>query len=346
MTAFPAALDAFAPPGDTLADPPHHLMHAALNAAVAAVQAKLGVDNSADAGTVDYKLAHLAPVATSGRYADLTDKPAPGGVTTAFGRTGAVTAQTGDYTIGQIYGTGALAAKSKAALGADVTGLLPITNGGTQAATVTNAQINLISGLEYANPDDYDGYASAWVAWHDTVGGGAYAIDLYTFGANFRTQPQGSVKTLQYNYGYGNFAAAEALTYSTVYAHLTILNQDAGVRQLVLKSWLAQTVNILELANSGNTPLYGFDKVGRPFSGVTVPTLTAGTGAGASPTLAVTGTDVNGQLTLTTGSSPAANATALTLTFSTPYAAAPKSVLPHARQRCCRRTNRRAGGVC
>ena len=92
MTAFPAALDAFAPPGDTLADPPHHLMHAALNTAVAAVQAKLGTDNSADPQSVDYKLtkaarpghthapadiAGLAAVATSGRYADLTDKPLP-----------------------------------------------------------------------------------------------------------------------------------------------------------------------------------------------------------------------------------------------------------------------------
>ncbi|WP_462266092.1 beta strand repeat-containing protein [Mucilaginibacter sp.] len=53
------------------------------------------------------------------------------------------------------------------------------------------------------------------------------------------------------------------------------------------------------------------------------PTITAGTGAGASPTITISGTDVSGTITLTTGSSPAAGAVIATLTFNSAYGSAP-----------------------
>jgi Pectate lyase superfamily protein len=58
------------------------------------------------------------------------------------------------------------------------------------------------------------------------------------------------------------------------------------------------------------------------------PTLTAGTGAGTSPTVSITGGDLAGNITVTTGSgSPATNATIVTVTFHQAYASAPRSVV-------------------
>jgi Pectate lyase superfamily protein len=67
------------------------------------------------------------------------------------------------------------------------------------------------------------------------------------------------------------------------------------------------------------------------FSGLTssAPTVAAGTGAGTGPTLGLNSnsSDVSGYLSVTTGSSPAANATVATLTFGTAYATLAKCVL-------------------
>lgn len=63
---------------------------------------------------------------------------------------------------------------------------------------------------------------------------------------------------------------------------------------------------------------------GKHFSGLTAsaPTAAAGTGAGTSPTLSLNANsnDLSGYVSVTTGSSPAANATVATLTFGTAYA--------------------------
>ena len=63
-TNFPTALDTFLNPaaGDPLTGPgavPHHLQHANLNDAVAALEAKLGVNGSAVTSSVDYLLANV-----------------------------------------------------------------------------------------------------------------------------------------------------------------------------------------------------------------------------------------------------------------------------------------------
>ena len=67
------------------------------------------------------------------------------------------------------------------------------------------------------------------------------------------------------------------------------------------------------------------------FSGLTssAPTVAAGTGAGTGPTLALNSNsnDLSGYLSVTTGSSPAANATVATFTFGTAYATLAKCVL-------------------
>jgi hypothetical protein len=57
------------------------------------------------------------------------------------------------------------------------------------------------------------------------------------------------------------------------------------------------------------------------------PTIAAGTGAGTSPTISISGTDAGGFISLTTGTSPSASATVFTVTFNVAYGAAPKSVV-------------------
>jgi hypothetical protein len=60
-------------------------------------------------------------------------------------------------------------------------------------------------------------------------------------------------------------------------------------------------------------------------SGAT-PTITAGSGAGTSPTVSISGNDITGTISITTGTSPAAS-TLATITFSTAYGTAPNVLL-------------------
>lgn len=85
--------------------------------------------------------------------------------------------------------------------------------------------------------------------------------------------------------------------------------------------------------SSSPTTLYGLDKLGRPYTSNTTPTIAAGTGAGSGGTggsVSIAGTDVNGVVTVATptgGTAPAASAVVATATFSAAYGSAPKVVL-------------------
>ena len=56
------------------------------------------------------------------------------------------------------------------------------------------------------------------------------------------------------------------------------------------------------------------------------PTIAAGAGAGASPTVAVSGNDAAGVISITTGTTATTSATLATITFGTAYASAPRAV--------------------
>lgn len=66
---FPTALDTFVNPsdagGDTLTSVPHDAQHAKINDAVAALQAKVGINGSADAGSIDKILTTKVNVTTN-----------------------------------------------------------------------------------------------------------------------------------------------------------------------------------------------------------------------------------------------------------------------------------------
>jgi len=67
---------------------------------------------------------------------------------------------------------------------------------------------------------------------------------------------------------------------------------------------------------------------GQHFKGTTgTPTVAAGTGAGTSPTITITGTDSGGKIALTIGTSPTASATVMTITFNTAYSSTPYPTL-------------------
>jgi hypothetical protein len=62
-TNFPASLDTLTNPSatDTLDSPPHDEQHADANDAIEALQAKVGVDGSADTNSLDFKVNNIAP---------------------------------------------------------------------------------------------------------------------------------------------------------------------------------------------------------------------------------------------------------------------------------------------
>jgi hypothetical protein len=100
-----------------------------------------------------------------------------------------------------------------------------------------------------------------------------------------------------------------------------------SVKGLVVRARSTTSASLFEAQDSSSVAYFTLDKRGRPVTANTTPTIAAGTGAGTSPTVSVSGTDVNGTITVTTGTGPAAAATVATITFSTAWGAAPKSVL-------------------
>lgn len=76
-----------------------------------------------------------------------------------------------------------------------------------------------------------------------------------------------------------------------------------------------------------STDQFSIDKVGHVICPGTAPGIAGGTGAGTTPTLSVSGSDVAGTISITTGSGPATSATVVTITFNTAYATAPRAVI-------------------
>lgn len=62
-TSFPTGLDSLTNPTatDTLDSPPHDEQHADANDAIEALQAKVGINSSADTNSLDYKVNNITP---------------------------------------------------------------------------------------------------------------------------------------------------------------------------------------------------------------------------------------------------------------------------------------------
>jgi hypothetical protein len=73
-TNFPTSLDSLSNPisSDTLANPDHAAQHANVNDAVEALQTKVGITNSADTASLDYKVATMKLVVKNAQTASYT----------------------------------------------------------------------------------------------------------------------------------------------------------------------------------------------------------------------------------------------------------------------------------
>lgn len=96
---------------------------------------------------------------------------------------------------------------------------------------------------------------------------------------------------------------------------------------IVIQNTASQSADQFQMNNSSSAVQFAHDKLGRPYTANTTPAIAAGTGAGTTPTVSISGTDVNGVITVTTGTTPTASATVATVTFSAAYALAPKTVM-------------------
>ena len=115
-------------------------------------------------------------------------------------------------------------------------------------------------------------------------------------------------------------SGATAQTYSTI----------ADFNSTTASTWTFKSATNITGSVGINTasPSYKLDVNGPAraihfIGGGSAPTLAAGTGAGTSPTVSIAGTDTAGTITVTTGTSPATNATIVTVTFATAYASGP-----------------------
>lgn len=127
--------------------------------------------------------------------------------------------------------------------------------------------------------------------------------------------------------GSSSFAMTTA---STNFVYIT----DAGT--LTVAAGLPTTGNYVRLATvvAGATTITSITDTRIPLVasgahigfGVGTPTIAAGTGAGTSPTLTITGSDQAGYITVLTGTSPTASATVATVTFGQAFNSAPRMV--------------------
>jgi len=85
--------------------------------------------------------------------------------------------------------------------------------------------------------------------------------------------------------------------------------------------------DIMSLDNSSNLALLNTISVKHIIGSSSAPTIAAGTGAGTSPTVSISGNDLIHKVTITTGTSPTASATVATITFNVAYGVAPKIIL-------------------
>lgn len=119
---------------------------------------------------------------------------------------------------------------------------------------------------------------------------------------------------------------ATVVTISPTTQNFLIAATAATLLPFVIKGAALQSADLTRWLTNGSAVLFAHDSLGRPYTANTTPTIAAGTGAGTSPTIAISGTDVNGVVTLTTGALPTGSAVVATITFSAAYATAPKTV--------------------
>lgn len=102
-------------------------------------------------------------------------------------------------------------------------------------------------------------------------------------------------------------------------ANATIITLSSASTSAILTC--ASTTNTSIVSSS--TGLTSFHIIGNG----SAPSIAAGSGAGTSPTISVTGTDLAGYITVTVGTSPGTGTLLGTITFATAYGSAPRCIV-------------------
>lgn len=151
--------------------------------------------------------------------------------------------------------------------------------------------------------------------------------------------PDATYSTVFYAFRQGSIVN-EAFHISVDGTGNTIFTQNGGTNMQFISTSAGFTFTGLTIPSATNTYSLGdathywtnvFGTAITPkhiIGGSSAPTIAAGTGAGTSPTVSVSGTDISGLVNVTTGTTPTgSNAIVATITFNGAYASAPRVVL-------------------
>lgn len=174
----------------------------------------------------------------------------------------------------------------------------------TWSANGTALGINTVSGFTGnfidCHPNGIGSYFSVSYVGNVTCNGGVTAGSLASSNTFVLTGTSNTAKGgSSFTYQWGNAATTAAAT-DTVLARAS-----------------AGTLQINSGTVAGST---GSLKLGQLLGGSGAPALAAGAGAGTTPTTSVIGNNTSGQISVTPGTSPAASAGVVTLTFANAYA--------------------------
>lgn len=171
--------------------------------------------------------------------------------------------------------------------------------------------VSLLDGDELGSLDFAGKIKTSWsnsVSHSDDFASGAY-IKSFIEG------------TPSFNNGPGSIIPANL----KFYTNSGTLNSNP-IERMVINS--TGNVGIGTSTPSEKLEVSGNLKVNHIKGGTSAPTITAGTGAGTTPTISITnGTDLSGIVNCTTGTLPTAGAVVVTITFNTAYGVAPNICL-------------------
>lgn len=201
-------------------------------------------------------------------------------------------------------------------------------NGGSFAVLNNSGGYGLIAG-EISNGNVFfqaqrvDGTATAYNMLLQPNGGNvgigttspSYLLDI---NGNSRTQGEHYLNTLGFSGAGNHYIKHEGGASST-----DIINFRNSSNTDVMTVRMDGNVGIGTTAPGQKLDVVGNAKMFQLVGSSTAPGIAAGTGAGTSPTVALSGTDLAGKITVTTGTLPAGSGTVFTVTFNTAYGSAP-----------------------
>lgn len=143
-------------------------------------------------------------------------------------------------------------------------------------------------------------------------------------GGSSVTNSSGTFVGLNLNPTYNQTSAAAAIDFKIARVETAL---GSGVQKFVsLLSGVSGTTERFFIDNAGNATGANFTG-NHLLGGSTAPTIAAGVGAGGSPTIAISGHDSGGIVTLTTGTLPTLSSVVATITFNASYSTAPAVTL-------------------